>query len=171
MFVTAHMIEFVLRKQGVDAYVLGNTDCEIKRVSTRGEGACEPNVLYVSHGTEPRKKRAAKSKYALLHSRSVPAEALLEEANAALRAIDLWDARLKDALLDRASLSEFMAIGSEMLSCPIAYFDRNLITLASSDDYWNYGNAQSGGLHVSGQMPSNRAVDLVDDLDYLDAAS
>ena len=171
MLVTAHMIEFVLRKQGIDVHVLGNADCEIERIGAFGEGAREPGVLYVSRDREPRMKPTAKSKYALLCSESEPAEALLEEASAALRAIDLWDAKLKDALLDRASLSKFMAIGSEMLSCPIAYFDRNLITLASSDDYWDYGNAQTGGLRVSGQMPSNRAVDLVDDLDYLDAAS
>ena len=54
MLVTAHMIEFVLRKQGIDVHVLGNADCEIERIGAFGEGAREPGVLYMSRDREPR---------------------------------------------------------------------------------------------------------------------
>ena len=169
MNVTAAMIEFVLRGHGIDAHMLGDSACAIDCISSRPTRTRKPRVLYVSEHA-PRKKPTAKDGYAFLVADG-DADALLEAAYEALRKIDAWDAQLKDALLNRMSLAEFMQLGAEMLSCPIAYFDRNLITLASSDDYWDRGNAREGGLRVSGQMPSNRAVDLVDDLDYLDAAS
>ena len=171
MNVTATMIEFILHAHGIDAQAFGDADCIIERVCAYRAGAREAGALYVADSHAPRKQPTAKDGFAILRINEGDAASLLEDACAALREIDLWDAKLKDALLNRMPLAEFMQLGSDMLSCPIAYFDRNLITLAASDDYWDYGNAQTGGLRVSGQMPSNRAVDLVDDLDYLDAAS
>ena len=173
MDVTAAMVEFVLRKHGIDAHVLGDTDCTVKRICAYRAGAREADVLYVAGDPAPRKKPTAKDGYAILRADSTDALPLLEEACAALREIDRWDARLKDGLLNRAPLAEFIRIGTDMLACPIAYFDRNLITLASSDDYWKLDEDTSpsdGSLHVTGQMPSSRAVDLIDDLDYLNAA-
>ena len=177
MNATAAMIEFVLSRRGVSARVLGDPTCVIERVRAYRSGAREGGVLYVaSKGSLPKKGKAArlpnaKSESAILYAESGSVDALLEEASAALRELDTWDAKLKDALLNRMSLAEFVQLGSEMISCPIAYFDCNLITLASSDDYWARDDIQTeGDLHVSGQMPSSRAVDLVDDLDYLDAA-
>lgn len=190
MDATAAIIEFVLRKHGIDAFVVGNPDCVVKRICSYRENAREPGVLYVAEGAMPHKKPAAKSACAVLWAR--PAQTarnagkrsanrkpaggshttLFEEACAALREVDLWDSKLKDALINRVPLDEFMQIGTEMFTCPIAYFDRNLITLAASEDYWTRDDAsESGSLVVSGQMPSNRAIDLVDDHDYLDAAS
>ena len=179
MDVTTAMIEFVLRKRGVDACVIGDPNCVVERIRLFHEGAHDPSTLYVADSYKLRKKPTAKDRYAILQTIPYDGNAepsscdeLLEEACATLRKIDLWDAELKDALLNRMALGEFMQLGSKMLSCPIAYFDRNLITLASSDDYWSHEDGPNeDGLVVSGQMPSNRAVDLVDDLDYLDAAS
>jgi len=173
MDVTAAMVEFVMRKHGIDAHVLGDAGCTVERISAYRTGARETGVLYVAGEHAPRKKPAPKDGYVILRAESAEASTLLERAYAALREIDQWDAQLKDGLLNRAPLAEFIRIGADMLACPIAYFDRNLITLASSDDYWKLDEGSSpsaGSLHVSGQMPSNRAVDLVDDLDYLNAA-
>lgn len=171
MDVTAAMVEFVLRKHGIDAQVIGDAECSVARISCYRPGGRETGTLYVAGEHAPRKKPTAKDEYAILRGQG-DTTLLLEQACAALREVDLWDAQMKSALIDRVPLATFIDIGAAMLSCPIAYFDRNLITLASSDDYWNLDEAHDkGGLRVSGQMPSNRAVDLVDDLDYLDAAS
>ena len=173
MDVTAAMVEFVLRKRGVTARVIGDATCTVESICAHRAGAREAGVLYVSVGQAPRTKPKAKDGFAILHADEGDAALLLEKAYAALRAIDQWDARLKDGLLNRVPLAEFIRTGADMLTCPIAYFDRNLITLASSDDYWTLDESASPsteGLHVSGQMPSSRAVDLVDDLDYLNAA-
>ncbi len=175
MNVTAAMIEFVLRRRGIDARAVGDPDCTVAFICAQRKGKREAGTLYVAEGNATVKRPAAHAPYAVLQTVQAAtgpsARSAIEEASAALRELDLWDAKLKDALLNRMSLAEFMQLGAEMLSCPIAYFDRNLITLASSDDYWDRDNAQEGGLRVSGQMPSNRAVDLVEDLAYLDAAS
>lgn len=173
MDVTAAMVEFALRKHGVETRILGDVSCTVKRICAYHAGVREAGVLYVAGYPAPRKKPTAKDGYAILCANSTDVLPLLEKACAALREIDQWDARLKDGLLNRAPLAEFIRLGADMLACPIAYFDRNLITLASSDDYWKHDESASpsaGSLHVSGQMPSNRAVDLVDDLDYLNAA-
>ncbi len=171
MNVTAAMIEFVLGKRGIESRLIGDSDCAVTRIGVRSGTFRDAGVLYVACGSKPPKKPPAKDRFAILYTEVGSPEMLLGEACAALRELDLWDARLKDALLNRMSLAEFMRLGAEMLACPIAYFDRNLITLASSDDYWDRDDTQEGGLRVSGQMPSKRAVDLVDDLEYLDAAS
>ena len=66
-----------------------------------------------------------------------------------------------------------MTLGRDMLDCALAYFDCNLIVLAASDDYWLLSSLLGGedeGLRVEGQIPSRRASDLVEDLDYLHAA-
>jgi len=154
MDATAAIIEFALAKRGVDAFVVGNPDCVVQRVCAYREGAREAGILYVAEKA-PHKKPTANSSFAILcpnperaardegkrpSARKASANSrttLLEDACEALRDIDLWDSKLKDALLDRAPLDEFIQLGAEMLACPIAYFDRNLITLAASADYWN----------------------------------
>ena len=172
MNVTAAMIEFALRMRGIDAQVSGKPDCEIRRICLSRKGNRELGALYVESGSASHRKPVEKDGYAVLRADTEGVEELVESAWDAIRSLDAWDAKLKDALLNRISLDEFIRLGCEMLSCPIAYFDRNLITLASSDDYWAQNSVKDvGGLRVSGQMPSNRAVDLVEDLDYLDAAS
>ena len=134
-------------------------------------------------GSKNKSKKAGKSKgkviasdagFAVVQWKQVasPIE-LVEAAYQALRRLDAWDADLKDALIRGTTLDEFMGLGRDMLSCPLAYFDRNLIVLAASNDYWSETdpmNNAADDAHVEGQMPIDRAVDLVEDDDYLNAA-
>ncbi|MBQ9041802.1 MAG: helix-turn-helix domain-containing protein [Eggerthellaceae bacterium] len=183
MNVTASMIEFVLQKQGLNACVLGNDDCPVSTVRENRKGKHEAGVLYVCEDEKAPTPPKRNTGYALLaiadesgeSARSAkqkhPERPLIEAAFSALRELDLWESKLKDALLQRVPLAEFIRLGWDMIGCPIAYFDRNLIVLASSEDYWKRDDApREAGLRIAGQMPSELAVDLVEDLDYLKAA-
>jgi hypothetical protein len=175
MNVTAAMIEFVLLKRGFDVRVIGNPNLEIDHIALFRESAREQGALYIVDEKNSRKSAGSKESYALLYAQTSENPAsftqtmLLEEAFSALRELDAWDAKLKDALLQRVSLEEFVRLGSAMFTCPIAYFDRNLITLAATDGYWERGDDSLTS--IAEQMPSELAMDLVEDLDYLNAAA
>lgn len=181
MNVTASMIEFVLQKQGLNARVVGNGNCPVSTVRENRKGRRDAGVLYVcADGNAPTSPKPD-ADYAVLvladetvkvrHGAKGIGHTPIEAAFSALRELDLWESKLKDALLQRAPLAEFVRLGRNMIDRPIAYFDRNLIVLAASDDYWKRDGAlQEAGQRIAGQIPSEIAVDLVEDLDYLKAA-
>ncbi len=186
MDVTAAMVAFVVERRGWETRLWGSSDCVVEFVASLDEAPRERGALYVCGEGAPVRRPSSDASWCVLQV-TVPAQvgkgdvprmrhrvamrSPLEEAAAAVRALDRWDARLKDALLQQVPLAEFMHLGAEMFASPIAYFDRNLITLASSEDYWDRGgDSGDSGLRGAGQMPSELAVDLVEDVDYLAAA-
>ena len=186
MDVTASMMEFVLRKHGFDARVSGAPETIVRRITAFRGARLEPGTLYVANGQLPAEKALMESRSVALVVKSQPTAApdgraqepsplqAFELASNALHELDSWDAKLKEALLQSVSLAEYMRIGSEMFTCPIAYFDRNLITLAATEGYWDRSGTSDGQntdvARPSDQMPPSLAVDLVEDFDYLHAA-
>lgn len=140
----------------------GNSSADCGGATACGGGEAEEEARVAKSATDvaPRDADARRSR-------------LVMETYDVLRELDAWSASLKDALLQGATFDEFMELGRDMLGCPLAYFDRNLIVLAKSGDYWLRDSLNDGsepGAYVEDQMPPNRAADLVEDVDYLHAA-
>ncbi len=174
MQVLAAMVEFALLRDGHDVHLVGNPECVVDRISCHHPGARERGVLYVA--CEQVRPAAfplnGKASVICWPEGSSATEALAATYDA-LRTAETWASSLGEALLRGATLDDFMTLGRDMLGCAIAYFDCNLIVLASSDDYWLSSGLLEGedeGLSVEGQIPSRRATGLVEDLDYLHAA-
>lgn len=188
MIVRASMIEFLLRRQGYDTKLIGDPECEIERIrAERHQRNCRNTLVVIRDADKPvpetpddtcvflrvsdRPNKPARN--AIGSSNNPDEPTAIESAFEALVTLEKWSASLKDALLEGASLGEFIELGASMIGRPVAYFDRNLLTLAASSDYWNrheVANDAWPGQQFAGQMPPSMAADLVEDIDYLHAA-
>lgn len=172
MEIVAAMLEFALRKRGHEARLIGDEGLVVQRIRAYKPRSHEQGTLYVSGSSSAAPKIPPHAGFAVMRFDGEASDGVVE-AYDALREIDAWDSQLNNALLNGASLKDFIDMGRDMLGCPLAYFDRNLIVLAASDDYWDFSAGAEGAaesLHVAGQMPANRAADLIEDADYLHAA-
>ena len=190
MEIRAAMLEYVLSRRGHHVRLLGDPDLIISRARPYRAKAREAGTLYLANGETTTAKPPANAGFAILRFEdapdaepaSSPAAATSDNANEqalvvdtydAMRELDAWDLSLKEALLAGVKLDEFLCLGRDLLACPLAYFDRNLIVLATSTDYWTttaIDGVTDSGLHIEGQLPANRATDLVEDDEYLHAA-
>ena len=189
MEIRAAMVEYVLVRRGRHVRLLGNPDLVVTRVRSYQANAREGGTLYLAIDEKPVSTPPANAGFAVLYLEGAaqaeplnPSTAaagvaneqeLVVEAYDVMRELDAWDLSLKEALLNGVQLEEFLSLGRDVLACPLAYFDRNLIVLATSADYWTttaIEGATDSHLHVEGQLPAHRATDLVEDDDYLHAA-
>ena len=122
MDVTAAMVAFVVEKQGVKARLWGSPACAVEFVAEWGEGTREPGALYVCGDEAPARLPAVDATWAILQVSGAadagegpktrrcpsPRRTPLEQAAVAIRMLDQWDARLKDALLQQVPLAEFI---------------------------------------------------------------
>jgi len=185
------MIELLLARQGYRTMLMGDSEFEVKRVRMGQQRTCEPGTLAIVNGKqpaeqrdgdacaylyaklEPRETQGAPARQRSAHAVSAQGDHILEDAYETMLALEKWDTALKDALLTGTSFDEFIELGAATIGRPLAYFDRNLITLASSSDYWKreeVAGRPHAHLNLDGQMPPHMAVDLVEDIDYLNAA-
>ena len=200
MIVRAAMMELLLMRSGFEAKLTGDPEFEVERISARRVQDGEPGTLYVGNEPAPQAmQESGRCAYLQIGARPSQAEHLraaqpsavaehgskvafspdateIEIGYEALLALSSWEAALKDALLEGTTIDEFIALGATIVQRPLAYFDRNLITLATSSDYWDRGEpsearaTEERHAQFEGQMPPDMAVDLVEDLDYLKAA-
>ena len=186
MDIRAAMVEYALLKNGEQVELVGDPERPVSCVRAYRRGVHEEGVLYVSFEKPDGKRIAGSGSMSVIQwktdsrqDRSKPSDrteklaSCIEAAYDALRLIDSWESQLKDALLKGVSLDEFLEIGQQMFSCPMAYFDRNLIVLAATKGYWEHTapiDTADAVIAVEGQIPPSRAIDLVEDLDYLHAA-
>ena len=188
MIIRAAMIELMLARRGFEVELVGDSEFAVEHVRLYRGGAGEARTLYLETENTPRFAPPRTGSCACLRiaprSSTIPdsrssvhrirtaspgSATVVEEAYEALLELASWEASLKDELLKGVSLDEFIEKGADMICRPIAYFDRNLITLATSSDYWERGELIDGA-HPGDQMPPSIAVDLVEDIDYLRAA-
>lgn len=144
MVIRAAMVEFVLRQKGFDVTLQGDSDSVVNDAREAWRQAR-------GSGAFP-----------------------IEAAYDAMLALTAWESALKSALLEGMALDDFMTLGADMLKRPIAYFDHNLITLASSAGYWKRKGLDEdvlAGPLIKGQLPPELAVDLMEDTEYLRAAA
>ena len=189
MEIRAAMVEYTLARRGYHVRLLGDADLVVARARPYRANMREGGTLYLASGGRAVAKPPANAGFAILRlddtvhtepsNRSATVsdnddeQALVIEAYDAMRELDAWDLSLKEALLGGVKIDEFLSLGRDLLACPLAYFDRNLIVLATSDDYWAttaLDDVTDSSFHIEGQLPANRATDLVEDDDYLHAA-
>ena len=176
MLVKAAMIEYLLASRGERVTLVGDPDTTIEHICRYQHQQAKENTLSVSNA--PSKAKAPRRKgSAILHWEDANGEDdslfdLIEATYEVVRQIDAWETALLHALLSGCTFSELLNLGRKLFSCPIAYFDRNLIVLAASDDYWNdvWGVSQTAKESSHTQLPASRAAELVEDIDYLRAA-
>ena len=194
------MMELLLMRNGFGAKLTGNPEFAVERISAYRTQNGEPGTLYVGKEPAPqpvqegrecaylqigaRPPQSGRPRTAPLTATTKPWNKMalspdateIEIAYETLLTLNSWEAALKDALLEGTTIDEFITLGAAIIHRPLAYFDRNLITLATSSDYWERGEspkartAEERTAQFEGQMPPDMAVDLVEDLDYLKAA-